>query len=521
MSVVGEVLSELSEEQRDQRFALLQGRLPAVWKAMRLNLPGEAVVVVPSVVPDATIDGATMQALEERFLFLTLLLRQPRLEMIYVTSMPVAPAIIEYYLSLLAGVIPSHARRRLHLVSAHDRAARPLAAKLLERPRILQQVRSLIPDPELCHLVPYVTTRHERDLALALGIPMYGADPRLFPLGTKTGCRRLFREEAVPHPLGFEDLHSADDVTDALAGIRRSRPAVERALVKLNDGVSGRGNASVRLDGLPAPGASDERQELERRVRTMAPEQDDLSVDTYLADLLQMGGVVEERLIGSELRSPSVQMRVTPLGDVELLSTHDQMLGGPTGQKYLGCRFPADFGYARLISAEAMKVGRRLAAEGALGRFAVDFVVTRETADGPWTPNAIELNLRKGGTTHPFLTLQFLTGGSYDPTTALFTAPSGREKHMVATDHLESPAFRGLTHDHLFDIMARHGLHFDQSRQVGVVFHMMSALSELGRIGLTAVGETPQEADATYRRAEQIITDEATEALIDTPLPPL
>ena len=50
---------------------------------------------------------------------------------------------------------------------------------------------------------------------------------------------------------------------------------------------------------------------------------------------------------------------------------------------------------------------------------------------------------------------------------------------------------------------------------------MMSALSELGRIGLTAVGETPQEADATYRRAEQIITDEATEALIDTPLPPL
>ena len=55
VSAVGEVLSELSEEQRDQRFALLQGRLPAVWKAMRLNLPGEAVVVVPSVVPDATI----------------------------------------------------------------------------------------------------------------------------------------------------------------------------------------------------------------------------------------------------------------------------------------------------------------------------------------------------------------------------------------------------------------------------------------------------------------------------------
>ena len=126
-----------------------------------------------------------MQALEERFLFLTLLLRQPRLQMIYVTSMPVDETIIEYYLSLLAGVIPSHARRRLHLVSVRDRRVEPLTAKLLERPRIVEQIRALIPDPRLCHLVPYVATSLERDLAVALGIPMYAADPRLFPYGRR------------------------------------------------------------------------------------------------------------------------------------------------------------------------------------------------------------------------------------------------------------------------------------------------------------------------------------------------
>jgi hypothetical protein len=103
-------------------------------------------------------------------------------------------------------------------------------------------------------------------------------------------------------------------------------------------------------------------------------------------------------------------------------------------------------------------------------------------------PFAIELNLRKGGTTHPFLTLQFLTGGSYNPVTALFTAPSGREKHFVATDHLESPLLRGLTLDDLFDIVVRQGLHFDHARQTGVVFHMLSALTEHGRIGVTAPG---------------------------------
>ena len=519
--MTGGALSDLTDEQRNDRFEALQERLPSVWKAMRLNLPGEAIVVVPSIVPDSTTEGAGMQALEERFLFLTLLLRQPRLQMIYVTSMPVDETIIEYYLSLLAGVIPSHARRRLHLVSVRDRRVEPLTAKLLERPRIVEQIRALIPDPRLCHLVPYVATSLERDLAVALGIPMYAADPRLFPYGTKTGCRRLFSDEGVPHPAGFEDVYTVGDVCDALATMRLTRPAIDRALVKHNDGVAGRGNASVRLDELPGPGAEDEPHQLEQRVRTMSPESDEVSVDSFIATLEKSGGIVEERIGGAELRSPSVQLRITPLGEVELLSTHDQMLGGPTGQSYLGCRFPADFGYARSISAEAMKVASRLAEEGALGRFAIDFVVTREGASAEWSPYAIELNLRKGGTTHPFLTLQFLTGGSYDPETALFTAPNGREKHMVATDHLESPSFRGLTHDDLFDIMARHGLHFDHARQTGVVFHMMSALSELGRIGLTAVGNSPEEAEETYRRAERILIEESQGALLAPALPPL
>ena len=240
----------------------------------------------------------------------------------------------------------------------------------------------------------------------------------------------------------------------------------------------------------------------------------DMPFDGYVAKLAERGGIVEELISGVELRSPSVQLRVTPLGEVELLSTHDQLLGGPSGQSYLGCRFPADFAYARAISADATTIGRRLAREGVLGRFAIDFVVVRDPA-GAWSQYAIELNLRKGGTTHPFLTLQFLTDGRYDPVTALFVTPDGREKHLVATDHLEDPRLRGLRHDDLFDIVARHGLHFDQARQAGVVFHMISCLSEHGRVGLTAVGDTPAQADATYRRAERILLDEARSALAD------
>jgi len=514
------VLSALTEEERYRHFDQLQARMTGVWDAMRLNYDDESVVVLPSISLDRAVDrsGSMTQAYEERFLFLLVLLRQPRLRMVYVTSMPISPEIVEYYLSLLSGVIPSHARARLSLIAVHDASPRSLSEKLLERPGLLHRISALIPNPARSHLVPYNTTELERDVALSLGIPMYGADPRLAPLGSKSGCRRLFAEVDVPHPLGAEDLHSLDEVADAVIAMRAQRPAMPSVIVKLNEGVSGAGNAVVRLASLPEPGSADERTEVLKRVQQMELESQDTPFDVYVAKFADNGGIVEERIEGAELRSPSVQLRVLPRGEVELLSTHDQLLGGASGQSYLGCRFPAAPEYARLITRHAETIGHRLAREGALGRFAIDFVVVRG-ASGEWTPYAIELNLRKGGTTHPFLTLQFLTDGRYEPDTALFLTPRGHEKHLVATDHFESDLLRGLVPADLFDIVARHGLHFDQSRQEGIVFHMISCLSEHGTVGLTAVGDSPAEADRRYRDAERILLEEARLAQEERPLP--
>jgi hypothetical protein len=361
-------------------------------------------------------------------------------------------------------------------------------------------------DPNRAHLVPFNTTNREKELALRLGIPMYGADPKFFALGTKSGCRKIFMEENVPHPLGYENLSSKEDVVKAIAQMRARKPSIKQVMVKLNEGVSGEGNAVIDLTGLPAPGNSKERTMLEERLRAMQFELEGVTYDSYMKNLEERKAVVEERIMGEEFRSPSVQLRVTPLGAVDLLSTHDQLLGGPSGQSYLGCVFPADSGYAALITREAAKVGRRLAKEGVIGRFALDFVVVR--SNGKWEPYAIEINLRKGGTTHPFLTLQFLTDGTYDPEMAIFTAPNGRQKFFVASDHVESPQYRTLTPDDLFDIVVRHNLHFGQTRQTGVVFHMMSALGELGRMGLTAVGNSHEEARATYDRAIAVLDEE-------------
>ena len=267
----GTTLDELDEAGRNAVFDRLQAQLPEVWNAMRRDDPRESVVVVPSMTLDRVVTsaGGMSQALEERFLFLLLLMRQPRLRMVYVTSQPINPLIVDYYLSLLPGVIPGHARSRLSLVSVDDSGPEPLIEKILARPRTVARIRDLVPERSLSHLIPYNTTSLERDLALLLGIPMYGADPRLFPLGTKTGCRRLFARAGVRYPPGVEDLHSRDDLEQALVSLRAQRPDIRAAMVKLNEGVSGAGNAVVDLVDLPAPGSPAERAALADRVEGM------------------------------------------------------------------------------------------------------------------------------------------------------------------------------------------------------------------------------------------------------------
>ncbi len=494
----------------DDTFATLQARLVPLWRSIsHLNQDPQTIVVVPSLSLESTIHGVRQQAYEERFLFLLLLLRQPRARLVYVTSQAIHPDVIDYYLDLLPGVIATHAKRRLHLVTPNDGAARPLSAKLLDRSDLLAHIRALVPDTHRAHLVPFNTTSLERDLALALDIPMYGADPRLAWLGSKSGSRRVFTEAGVPHPLGVEDVRSEADLVRAIVSMRSRQPALSKVIVKLNEGVSGEGNATVDLGGVPPSGSPAEAEAVAERVHAMRLELSGATYLDYIRKLDERGGIVEERITGAAFTSPSAQLRITPLGEVEALSTHDQVLGGPSGQMYLGCRFPAEVGYGPAIMREARKVGERLRSYGVLGRFGVDFVAVR--SDDQWRVFAIEINLRKGGTTHPFLTLQFLTDGTYDADAGVFRTPRGDAKCFVATDHLESPAYKGLTHDDLFDLAVTKGLHFDPSRHTGIVLHMMNALTELGLVGLTAVGNSHDEAERLHRAFVSALDELATE----------
>jgi hypothetical protein len=524
----GSTLSSAADSQSVEQFRQLQEQLRDRWQF--INQDDYDIVIVPSL----SLDQQELQKVkgvhhyEERLLFSLIRLRNPRARLIYITSQPIHPNVIDYYLQLLPGVPFSHARDRLLLMCTYDASLRPLTQKILERPRLLARLRSAI-RTDRAYMICFNSTPMERALSVQLGIPLLASDPDLLYWGTKSGSREIFTEAEVPHPDGSSLVWTVDDLAIAAAELWERHPDLKRIVIKLNEGFSGGGNAILHLNALQsvAPGlatTADRAAAIRDRFQFLGFQTDTETWENFSSRIGELGAIVESFVEGAVKRSPSVQGNITPSGEVEILSTHDQILGGPDGQVFLGCYFPADEVYRLRLHRYGMQVGRLLAAKGALERFSLDFIAVHhpDRPSDEWEMQAIEINLRKGGTTHPFMTLKLLTHGRYDFTTGVFYNQEGKPKYYIATDNLQKEAYKGLSPSDLMDIIAQHHLHFNSTTETGTVFHLIGCLSEFGKLGLTSIGNSPQEARIIYDKVIQALDHETqSHAMTDfQPTPP-
>ena len=474
------------------------------------------VVVIPSLSMDQEILSkiSGINHYEERLLCMLLLLRMPRTNVIYVTSETIDPVTIDYYLHTLPGVTGYHAMRRLTLLSCHDSSSKALTQKILERPRLIERIRqSILPDHE-AHMACFNVTSLERTLSVQLQVPVFGCDPDLYELGNKSNGRKIFRECGLKVPFGFEDLHSSRDIVEALTALKKEDPGIRRAVVKVNDGFSGDGNAIFSFSGKRTDSKNWIKENLQQNLKIVS---EDLSYDVFMEKYKQMGGIVEAFVEGKRKESPSVQCRIMPNGQCEVLSTHDQELGGESGQVYIGAHFPASMEYAVDIGNMGNKVAEVLRNKGVLGRFAIDFISVKGKKARPddpvgrgWTHYPIEINLRKGGTTHPYVSLQFLTDGNYKADEGLYYTANGQVRYYFCSDNLKSEQFHGLTPHDLIDIAMLHGIHYDGTSQEGVLFHLIGALSQFGKLGVVCIGNTPSRAIEYYNKTVEVLRLETT-----------
>jgi hypothetical protein len=452
-------------------------RLQEAWAA---NVPGSTkdhvVVVLPSFSLSETLAAhyaTRLPALEHRFLLASLMLhRIEGCEMVFLACAHPGDDVLDYYLSLAPEPLRDSVRSRLRVIVVDDPTGRGLAEKLLDRPDLVSEVRSAVRGRP-AYLEPWNVTAHEVELSRMLGVPILGTPPDLWPLGFKSAGRRLFARAGVPAPFGCEDVRDRAGVEAAMTRIRAEHPGAAGVVVKHDDSGAGDGNLVVRF-GAVERGALD-------------------AIPAWYLDDLAHGGVVEVLMTGEEFASPSVQVDITPNGEVRVVSTHEQVLGGDSGQVYVGCRFPARRAYAPRIADHAVAVGKVLRDEGALGRFTVDFAAVR--SGGDWEVRALEINLRRGGTTHPFCVLRHLVPGRYDAATGEWCSDEGERREYVATDNLVEPAWAGLTPAAVIDAVRGAGIGWDAATRTGVILHMLSGLGIDGRIGFTAIGRDAAETD--------------------------
>jgi len=470
------------------------------------RLAQKTIIVVPSLTLDREILTKIRGYVyyEERMLCLLMLLRMPQTQVVYVSSVPIDQVIVDYYLHLLPGITGHHARQRLTMLSCHDASARSLTEKILERPRLLNRIKQKIADPHNAHLICFNVSDAERSLAVQLGIPVYGCDPDLLFLGTKTGSRLLFKECNLRVPNGFENLHAQEEIAEALYLLKVNEPALRKAILKINDGFGGEGNAVFHYDEILHD--NELKEAIHFALASLHVVASNVNPQQFLRKFGELGGIVEAFIEADVKTSPSVQCRINPLGEVDIISTHDQVLGGEENQVFIGAAFPAAKDYAAEVACMAERVAKLMATQGVLGRFSIDFLSV--FTEGGWRHYALEINLRKGGTTHPFLMLQFLTDGVYDAPSGCFQMPNGQSRFYFASDNVESPAYIGLTPSDLIDIAMFHGLMYDSTTQEGVMFHLIGALSQYGKLGMVCIASSHERAQILYQTTIEILDHE-------------
>ncbi|MCL2924966.1 MAG: carboxylate-amine ligase [Trichodesmium sp. MAG_R04] len=505
---------------KSRTFEELQNKLRACWTEIeKTHFFGSDILVVPSITLDER-DAKKVTGfhhLEERLLPPCLAwLKKPNVRLFYIMSQPLHPSILNYYAKTMLDVSSINECDNFICLSICDSSPKALTQKILERPRFIQELRQKL-NLDRAFMVSYNSTNMECSLSEQLGIPVVASSPNLSFLGTKAGSRQIFSDCQILHPPGSRLIYNISDLSESIACLWENSPGLKKVIIKLNEGFIGLGNAILSLkiifdDDLAQISHKVLVKKIEQNLHFLQFQAQNETWDTFKNRILESGAIVEEFLEGIDKQSPSFQGCIMPSGEVKILSTQEQVFMNPESQTFIGSHFPANIEYQKILCRLGLSIGKNLAEKGALDCFSVDFIAFKKLSDTNsyfWELNAIEINLRKGGTTHPILILQSLTNGFMNEDT-IFYSQSGKPKYYISSDNLKKDIYKGLLPNQLIDIIEYHHLNYDSHSEKGIVFYLMSSLSEFGRFGMMSIGNSMKEATDIYDKAIVAINKEVS-----------
>ncbi|MDP3970389.1 MAG: M20/M25/M40 family metallo-hydrolase [bacterium] len=431
---------------------------------------------------------------EERLLYVVGLLRDPNTKIVFVSSKQIDPVIIDYYFDLFSRSQKeriSMEKRWHHFYIGNSRIHKTLTQKVLTSKRLVIQINQQIDNTKQAVLRCFNSSEDEKALAVKLNIPLYAPDPKFLHYGSKSGARQVFKQAGLKPPYGVENITSMLELINSIRKIKQHEKGVEQVVVKFDYSFSGVGNANLTVSKFPRTNVA-----AEKYIKThLKPNESDVTAIQYLKKLFDIGGIVETWLQGIRIFSPSVQLAIDPDKSVRIISSHEQLLDEETKQVFLGARFPARKSMRQPLLLQAEKVGKELADAGVIGFFGIDFIAVKEKTK--YVAYPIEINLRKGGATHPFQIARMLTQGSYKKDGAM-RDDSRQRIAYYSFDNIKSTDYVGLKPEEIIKIVKQAGLEFDHENNGGVSLHLLGSLKKYGKFGTVCIARSPRAAEQLF-----------------------
>lgn len=468
----------------------------------------------------ATIDNYLHY--EQRALWNILRARDRAVRVLYVSSDPVPSAAIDHLLSTLPAAEAKAVRSRLEFLALGDRRRIYLTDKLLENPAWLNRLRAqgeaLLGEPmtsENSLLFPYNVTPEVVALAERMGVGFVGLSPVLTNLNTKSLNHEVFSLTSVPQPETVAHVTSERSIAERVLDFFERNQLLQRVFTKTNKGTSGQGIFDVSREELIALGYRESLSKPEKiRLILKALRQKRQNGETWdevLPRTQADGAVVQEGI--PHTRGPSAQLFIHGDGRAQLLSTHQQRI---VDKAYVGSSYPAypqDLVLQRKLESYAHQVAQVFARLGVRGRLAFDFFEVEKTLpQGGVLRDLVigEANIREGGTTHAWETLQRLLDATHDPQTgAMRSGITGEPVFYVMTDGFKAPWLKGMSSEQVFSLLKDSPLwaqlSFRRSTGKGVLLHMTEAIGEFGSVGYVAAATTPERAQALFDQMEFLL----------------
>jgi uncharacterized protein with von Willebrand factor type A (vWA) domain len=264
---------------------------------------------------------------EQRQLYNLLMLKNPKVRVIFLSSMPIDEAIVQYYWKFCSSSVSlEDFQSRLSLISPMDSRSISLVEKILSRPLLVQKMKKLNRNSERTCLVCSVSSEYEVKLCEQLDCLLLGFDPKQNYFGTKDGSKKIFRMAKIPFPESSPLCKNEISFYEETIDLIERNEKVSMLVVKLNDSFSGKGNAIMELRHL-----REFMKKNKERNKIIEELKEECSRLTFSADTnwesfrkrINDMGVISEVFVDS-VECPSGQGYVEN-GKITMVSTHDQV----------------------------------------------------------------------------------------------------------------------------------------------------------------------------------------------------